>query len=67
MFQTIADLQVPYILDAHEGNPTNDAATNGYTDIGLDLVDYFSSRVAGLHRLGAKDIILDRLWFRKDN
>ncbi|WP_342330514.1 dihydropteroate synthase [Pedobacter sp. FW305-3-2-15-E-R2A2] len=59
MFQTIADLQVPYILMHMRGTPQTMQQQTGYTNIGLDLVDYFSSRVAELHKLGAKDVILD--------
>jgi dihydropteroate synthase len=59
MFRTVADLQVPYILMHMRGTPQTMQQQTGYTDIGLDLVDYFSSKVAELHQLGAKDIILD--------
>ncbi|AOM77104.1 dihydropteroate synthase [Pedobacter steynii] len=59
MFQTIADLQVPYILMHMRGTPQTMQQQTGYTDIGLDLVDYFSGKIKALHQLGVKDIILD--------
>lgn len=59
MFQTIADLQVPYILMHMRGTPQTMQQQTGYADIGLDLVDYFSHRIKALHQLGVKDIILD--------
>lgn len=59
MFQTVADLQVPYILMHMRGTPQTMQQQTGYGDIGLDLVDYFSPGVTKLHKLGVKDIILD--------
>ncbi|MBC8985961.1 dihydropteroate synthase [Pedobacter sp. N36a] len=59
MFQTVADLQVPYILMHMRGTPQNMQQQTGYSNIGLDLVDYFSQKIAVLRKLGVKDIILD--------
>ena len=59
MFQTAADLQVPYILMHMRGTPQNMQQQTGYSNIGLDLVDYFSQKIAALRKLGVKDIILD--------
>ena len=59
MFQTAADLQVPYILMHMRGTPQNMQQQTGYSNIGLDLVDYFSQKIASLRKLGVKDIILD--------
>ena len=59
MFQTVADLQVPYILMHMRGTPQNMQQQTGYSNIALDLVDYFSDKIATLRKLGVKDIILD--------
>lgn len=59
MFQTAADLQVPYILMHMRGTPQNMQQQTGYSNIGLDLIDYFSEKIAKLRALGLKDIILD--------
>lgn len=59
MFQTIADLQVPYIMMHMRGTPQTMQQHTGYANIGLDLVDYFSAKVKELIKLGASDIILD--------
>ena len=58
MFQTVADLQVPYIL-MHGAK----AHLAGVTDIEGDPVDalvtFFSSRLDTLYRLGVKDVWID--------
>ncbi|WP_316842135.1 dihydropteroate synthase [Pedobacter gandavensis] len=59
MFQTVADLQVPYILMHMRGTPQNMQQQTGYSNIALDLIDYFSDKIARLKKLGVKDIILD--------
>lgn len=59
MFQTAADLQVPYILMHMRGTPQNMQQQTGYSNIALDLIDYFSDKIARLKKLGVKDIILD--------
>ncbi|WP_316823235.1 dihydropteroate synthase [Pedobacter gandavensis] len=59
MFQTIAELQVPYILMHMRGTPQNMQQQTGYSNIGLDLINYFSEKIARLRTMGVKDIILD--------
>ena len=59
MFGTVAALQVPYILMHMRGTPQDMQQHTGYQDIGLDLVDYFSAKVADLRGRGVQDIILD--------
>lgn len=59
MFQTAADLQVPYILMHMRGTPQNMQQQTGYSNIALNLIDYFSEKIAALKKLGVKDIILD--------
>jgi dihydropteroate synthase len=59
MFETVAALNVPYILMHMKGTPQNMHIKPHYADVVLELVDYFSDKVAKLRLLGVKDIILD--------
>jgi dihydropteroate synthase len=59
MFATVAQLDVPYILMHMKGRPQNMHINPNYEDVVLELVDYFSEKVAKLRALGVKDIILD--------
>lgn len=59
MFQTVADLHVPYILMHMRGTPQTMQKLNNYDDLIQNIAYYFSEKVAHLHRLGVDDIILD--------
>lgn len=59
MFQTVADLHVPYILMHMRGTPQTMQKLNNYDDLIQNIAYYFSEKVAHLHRLGVNDIILD--------
>lgn len=59
MFQTVADLQVPYILMHMAGTPQDMQNHPHYTDIILEINQYFSEKVNQLRALGVNDIILD--------
>ena len=59
MFQTVASLQVPYILMHTRGLPGQMQQLTGYNDIIDDLTKYFSQRLDTLYRLGVKDIWID--------
>jgi dihydropteroate synthase len=59
MFATVAELDVPYILMHMKGTPQNMHIKPHYEDVVLELVDYFSQKIAKLRALGVKDIILD--------
>lgn len=59
MFETVAALQVPYIMMHMKGNPQTMQQETAYKDLALDITDYFSAKLAQLQKLGAKDIILD--------
>lgn len=59
MFDTVAQLNVPYILMHMKGSPQTMHIEPQYDDVVLEVVDYFSKKVAALRRLGVKDIILD--------
>lgn len=59
MFQTVAKLQVPYILMHMRGTPETMQQQVSYTDIVTDISTYFGEKINTLRGLGVKDIILD--------
>lgn len=59
MFQTIADLDVPYILMHSRGNPATMTSLNQYNDVTIDVIRELQSKVFELRQLGVKDIIVD--------
>jgi len=59
MFETIADLHVPYIFMHMKGSPLTMQSQTEYNDILTEIIDYFSSRIARLRSLGVADIIID--------
>lgn len=59
MFETVAELQVPYILMHMRGKPETMQQMTDYNDIATDLAVYFGEKISTLRSLGVKDIILD--------
>lgn len=59
MFQTVASLQVPYILMHNRALPSEMQQHTGYDDIIDDLTKYFSAKLDSLYRLGVKDVWID--------
>ncbi len=59
MFQTIAQLQVPYIIMHMKGNPQNMTSQAQYENLLKEIIYYFSERVFELRKLGVNDIIID--------
>jgi len=59
MFETVAKLNVPYILMHIKGTPSTMQKNPVYNDVVQDIIMYFSERVKKLRLLGVKDIILD--------
>lgn len=59
MFDTVARLKVPYILMHMRGTPQTMSSLNEYSDMIQEIFYYFSEKVAKLHLLGVKDIIID--------
>jgi len=64
MFQTVAELQVPYILMHSRGNPQtmnnlNDYQTGGVPHLTLTVITELQEKVAQLRALAVKDIIID--------
>jgi len=59
MFETIAALNVPYIIMHMQGTPQTMQKDPVYTNVGLEVVDYFSDKVHTLKNMGVADLILD--------
>ena len=59
MFQTVADLQVPYILMHMLGTPQTMQQAPHYDHLVAEMLSYFAHRIEQLRLLGVKDIILD--------
>lgn len=59
MFQTAADLQVPYILMHMRGTPQTMSRLTAYENVVLEVTKELSLRLAKLNALGVRDIIID--------
>lgn len=59
MFETVADLQVPYVMMHMRGTPQTMTTLTQYDHLLTDVRYYFSERVELATRLGIKDVILD--------
>lgn len=59
MFKTVTELQVPYILMHMRGTPQTMQTQTDYTDVGLEVLDFFIQKSEELRALGLHDLILD--------
>jgi dihydropteroate synthase len=59
MFDTVARLQVPYILMHMKGNPKTMTQLAGYDDVFNEVLDYFKDKYQQLKQLGVTDVIVD--------
>ncbi|MFA4871194.1 MAG: dihydropteroate synthase [Pedobacter sp.] len=59
MFQTVADLKVPYIMMHMRGTPQTMQQHTDYDHLMLNMISYFSVKVDELKKSGVNDIILD--------
>ena len=59
MFETVAQLQVPYILMHMRGTPQTMQSMANYSNVTIEVLDELQQQVAKLTRLGVNDIILD--------
>ncbi|RZK80422.1 MAG: dihydropteroate synthase [Pedobacter sp.] len=59
MFETIAALNVPYIIMHMKGTPQNMQELAEYKNVSIEVSNYFSDKIAALRALGVKDVILD--------
>lgn len=59
MFTTVASLEVPYVLMHMQGDPQTMQQNPQYDNVVLDVFDFLNFKIAELHQLGIKDIIID--------
>jgi dihydropteroate synthase len=59
MLETVAALQVPYIMMHMKGNPETMQSMTNYDDILKEMMFYFSERVNKARSFGLNDIIID--------
>lgn len=59
MFETVAKLNVPYILMHMLGTPQTMQKHTNYKNLIKDIFYYFSQKVSQLNQLGVSDIIID--------
>jgi dihydropteroate synthase len=59
MIQTVAGLDVPYIIMHMKGDPGNMQDLAVYTDLTREVMDYFIAKVDACRKAGIKDIIID--------
>jgi len=59
LFQTVADLGVPYILMHMQGKPESMQDLPDYQDVTQQVFDFFIEKIGNLRKLGVKDIIID--------
>jgi len=59
MFETVAELQVPYVLMHMKGTPENMQNNTQYDYLVQEMLLYFSEKINRLNRLGVNDIIID--------
>jgi len=59
MFDTMASLQIPYIIMHMQGQPENMQVNPHYENIIAELLLFFSQKIHALRRAGVKDIVID--------
>ena len=59
MLETIAKLQVPYIMMHMRGTPQTMQNLSTYDDLINEMIFYFSERLQKAYQLGIKDLIID--------
>jgi len=59
MFETIATLNVPYVVTHIQGTPSTMQENPVYNNLMEEIISHFSDCIHRLHSLGVKDIIID--------
>ncbi|MFC0774703.1 dihydropteroate synthase [Terrimonas alba] len=59
MWQTVASLQVPYVLMHMQGTPQDMQQSPHYDDVTKAVLDFFIQKTGELKKLGLHDIIVD--------
>lgn len=59
MFETVARLQIPYVLMHSRGNPQTMTKLTHYQDLVIDIIDELRQKIEQLRTAGVVDIIID--------
>jgi dihydropteroate synthase len=59
MLPTVARWHVPYVCMHMRGRPATMQGLAQYTDVVVDLIDYFAERLAACRQAGITDVIID--------
>lgn len=59
MMQTVANLQVPYVMMHMKGNPQTMQSLAQYENVVKEMLFYFSEKVAQARSFGINDVIID--------
>lgn len=59
MFETVASLQVPYVMMHMQGNPQNMQQNPTYKNLITEIMFFFSKKITELRKLGVNDIVTD--------
>jgi len=59
MYETVAALQVPYILMHMQGQPKDMQDRPEYEDINMEVLQFFIKEVEQLYKLGVQEVVLD--------
>ena len=59
MMETVANLNVPYVMMHMQGLPSDMQHNPTYDDVVMDILKYFAKKVHQAKSLGIKDIVLD--------
>jgi dihydropteroate synthase len=59
MIETVAELQVPYIMMHMKGNPKTMQSLANYVDVVKEMIYYFSERIQLARSFGINDLIID--------
>jgi dihydropteroate synthase len=59
MFETVAKLQVPYMIMHMQGTPQNMQQNPVYKNVLLEVIDYLAKKIAALKALHIHDVIID--------
>jgi len=59
MFESIASLNIPYIMMHMQGSPQTMQSHTNYKDILSEIIQYFTDKIDALKSIGIKDVIID--------
>jgi dihydropteroate synthase len=59
MLQTVAGLNIPYIMMHKKGTPQTMQQNPLYDNVTLEVIQYFTARIMAARKAGIKDLVLD--------